>query len=102
MEEDVYLCGWTESADGFELWVKSRPGIRARGRTYREAESALLDAIAKACGVYFAVLEFSPPLPRSEFDKKYSNPELYIVCGDDRFETDEPRRVMFETEDERA
>jgi hypothetical protein len=102
MEDDVYLCGWTQSPDGFELWVKARPRIRARGATYLAAEEGLLDAIAKALGVYFAVLEFIPPLPQSEFDKKYSTPELYTICGDDRFETDEPRRVMFETEDERA
>ena len=102
MEDDVYLCGWTQSAEGFELWVRSRPHIRAQGSTYLEAEEAFLEAIIQAGGAYHAVLEFVPPLPRSEFDEKHSRPELFLIAGDDRFETDEPRRIPFETDAECA
>jgi hypothetical protein len=102
MEHDVYICSWLESAAGFEVWVKSRPQVRARGKTYLEAQEALLGAILKAGGAYQAVLEFVPPFPRSEVDTRYSSLELYIICGDDRFETDEPCRVMFESENERS
>jgi hypothetical protein len=102
MEDDIYLCGWAQSENGFELWLKSRPRVRARGRTYLEAEDALLQTIAEVLSVYHAVLEFVPPLPKSEFDKRYSTPELYVVRGDAGFGADEPRRIPFETKDECA
>lgn len=38
-----------------------------------------------------AVLEFDPPLPKSDAEKEYCSPEIYLICGDDRFETDAPR-----------
>jgi hypothetical protein len=102
VEHGVYVCGWKESPGGFELWVKSRPRVRSRGRTYREAEDALLEAIIAAGGAYHAVLEYVPPLPLSAFDRKYSVPELYLVCGDAAAETDEPKGTWFETAEERA
>ncbi|MGD9722978.1 MAG: hypothetical protein AB7O59_21395 [Pirellulales bacterium] len=101
MEDDVYQCGWAESADGFELWVRAHQDIRARGRSLQEAEEALVHEIASKRGVYHATLEYVPQLPKLAADSKYSFPELYGLAGDERFETDEPRRVPFETEDER-
>ena len=38
-----------------------------------------------------AVMEFDPPLPRSTLEEKYGRPEVYVIGGDDRFETDAPR-----------
>jgi hypothetical protein len=101
MEHNVYVCGWSESDDGFELWVSTHPRVRGYGRTCAEAEQSLLDAILDGGGAIQAVLEFQPPLPQSEFERKYSVPKLYTVCGDERFETDEPKRIPFETDDER-
>jgi len=102
VEYGIYICGWAEIADGFEVWVRSRPHVRARGKTQLEAGEALTVAIATAGGAHFAVLEFVPPLPQSEFDKKYSSPELYQVGGDDSFSTNRPRRIPFETDEERT
>jgi hypothetical protein len=48
------------------------------------------------------VLEFVPPLPQTDFDRAYSAPEFYSICGDDRCEADEPKRIPFEPEHERA
>ena len=42
-----------------------------------------------------------PPLPKSDLETKYTKPELYLIGGDDTFETDSPRRVPFETPEER-
>ncbi len=97
----VYLCGWSQSPDGFELWVKSRPHVRAKGKTLTEAEDAFLEAIRENGGAFHAVMEFIPPLPRSERDQKYTTPEIYSLCGDESFSTDEPKRIPFETEPER-
>ena len=91
MEHGVYICGWERSRDGFTLWVKARPKIRASASTYDEAEQRLIEALQEAGGAMHAVLEFAPPLPKSTLEAKYSNPEIYLIGGDDRFETDAPR-----------
>jgi len=90
MESGVYVCTWTRSRDGFTLWVRSRPHILASAPTYDEAEERLIQAIQDKGGAMQAVLEFDPPLPRSTLDKKYSSPEIYLICGDERFQTDAP------------
>ena len=48
-----------------------------------------------------SVLEFSPPLPRSILGRKYSSPGLFLIAGDDSFQTDAPRRTPFESAEER-
>ena len=100
MEHAVYICTWSRSPDGFSLWVKAQPRIHASAPTYDEAEGRLIEAIQHAGGAMQAVLEFDPPLPKSKLDEKYSSPEIYLICGDDRFETDAPRRKAFETSTE--
>jgi hypothetical protein len=102
MEDAVYICGWSKSDDGFVFWLDAKPHVRASGATYDEAMEAFLDKIVKHGGAYHAVTEFVPPLPHGDFDRRYSNPEIYSLCGDDRFETGEPRGTWFEPEDERT
>jgi hypothetical protein len=75
--------------------------VRAEGPTYLLAQERLLEAIRERGGAMQAVLEFDPPLPKSEQESKYSRPELYLICGDERFETDAPRVAPFETEEQR-
>jgi hypothetical protein len=91
MEHAVYICSWSQSSEGFALWVKSRPHIRVSASTYAEAEQRLIEAIQDAGGAMQAVMEFDPPLPKSTLAEKYSKPEIYLIGGDDRFETDAPR-----------
>ncbi len=101
MEHKVYLCGWRRNSEGFCLWTKSKPVVRAEAQTYRLAEERLLEEIRAHGGAMHAVLEFDRSLPRSEQESKYSSPELYLISGDDRFETDTPPATMFETEQQR-
>lgn len=101
MEHKVYVCGWRQTSEGFKLWLKSQPTICGGGPDYPSAESNLLQAIRDNCGAMHAVLEFAPPLPKSEQDSKYLRPELYLICGDDQFQTDAPRGVAFESADAR-
>ena len=91
MEHNVYLCEWSRSADGFVLWVKATPRIRSAAQSYSDAEVQLITAIQDAGGAMCAVLEFDPPLPKTILEEKYSHPELFLIGGDDRFETDAPR-----------
>jgi hypothetical protein len=91
MEHGIYICSWSLSPDGYTLWVKSRAHFRASAQTYPEAERRLIDAIHDAGGAIQAVLEFDPPLPKSVLEEKYCRPEIYLIWGDDRFETDAPR-----------
>lgn len=100
MEHNLYICQWSKSADGFTLWIKSRPQIRASGGTYAEAEERFIEAIQDAGGAMHAVMEFDPPLPKSELERKYSHLEIYQIVGDDCFEMDAPRWKWGETEQE--
>ena len=87
MEDAVYVCGWKKDAGGFVLWVKSIPQIQCAGRTYAEAEKELLESIWRRNGAIHAVLEFDPPLPPSSSESRYCDPELFLIGGDERFET---------------
>lgn len=90
MEHAVYLCGWKTSRKGIRLWTTAAPRLSVEAGSYDEAEELLLDAILNAGGAAQAVLEFVPPLPKSAILAKYCSPELLLVCGDDRFQTDFP------------
>lgn len=87
---------------GYQLWVRNQDHIRSAGATIPEALDRLVEAIRNAGGAIHAVLEFDPPLPKSSLEAKYSQPEIYLIGGDDRFETDSPKRRPFETPDELA
>jgi hypothetical protein len=91
MEHAVYICQWSRDAAGWTLWVRSRPGLRGSGAEYAEAESRLIDSIQDAGGAMQAVLEFDPPLPPSESEAQFCRPELYLISGDERFESHHPK-----------
>ena len=97
MEDAVYVCGWSKSQDGFVLWVKSRPKLRATGATYEEAEERLIDVIQNAGGAMVPVMEFEPQLPKSSAAEKYATPAIYMIGGDEGFSGDGPRMTAFET-----
>jgi hypothetical protein len=100
-EHGVYVCSWSRSSKGYTLWVKSRPRVRASGVTYAEAEQRLIEAIHDVGGALQAVMEFDPPLPKSTLEERYGTPEIYLIGGDDRFETDAPRWKWSETAQQR-
>ena len=100
MEHAVYICSWNRSRTGYRLWVKSRPQLCAEGPTYAEAEERFIHAIRETGGAIQAVMEFDPPLPKSALESKYANPEIYRICGDDRFETDIHRACPYATDAE--
>jgi hypothetical protein len=97
MEDAVYLCSWSRSRKGFALWMKARPKVRVSAPTFDEAQDLLFGAILDAGGAMQPVMVFDPPMPKTSAEKKYTSPELYLICGDDRFETDAPRRSAFDT-----
>lgn len=101
MEHRVYICSWSRSPTGYTLWVKSLPHISASAPTYVEAEERLIEAIQNAGGAIHAVFELEPPLPKSILEEKYSSPEIYLIGGDDRFETDASRGKSFEIAQEK-
>ena len=101
-EDAVYICGWSQTEDGFEVWVKVAPdGATARGTTCEAAIETFLDVIIKRGGAYLAPFWKSPPSP-SDFDRRYSQPAIVAISGDERYETDEPKRTWFEPPEERV
>lgn len=100
MEHFVYVCSWSQSANGFALWVKAQPTLRGEGATYDKAEARLIRAIQDAGGAMTAVLEFDPPLPKTSLTAKYASPEILLVTADNGFEIVEPRAPATETKEE--
>jgi len=70
--------------------VRSWPLIRASAPIYDDAEERLIQAIQHKGGAMQADSEFDPLRPKSNLDEKYSSPEIYLICGEYRFETDAP------------
>ena len=92
MEDGVYLCSWSRSGHGFDVWVKSNPKVRASGATRDKAAEALVDAIQEAGGALRAVLEFDPPLPAPVNVQEFLSPRIVQIWGDEAFEQAGPRR----------
>lgn len=95
MEERVYICGWEASQKTFRVWLKEKPFSKAEATTAEAALESLIEAIQNDGGAVTPVFEFSPPLPRSEQELQFLNPELLTVTGDARFETEQPSAGMF-------
>jgi hypothetical protein len=90
-EEAVYVCNWEQKPGGFSVWVKGRPKFRAEASTCDGACDRLVEKIQGAAdGTATPSLEFDPPLPISDVERPFTEPELYWICGDDRFLTDRP------------
>ena len=81
-EGRVYLCSWEKTGKAFRLWVKSRPKVQGRGKTYEKAEEKLLDNICTHYDDPEAVLEFDPPLPESPKVARFLKPAIVSVGGD--------------------
>lgn len=92
MEDDVYVCSWSKTKNGYEMWLKSRPQVRSLGESYEEAAETLVESIQDAGGAIHAVLEFDPPLQPAENVKEFLNPSIVTIWGDDCFEQGGPRR----------
>lgn len=101
MDNHVYNCGWSNVDDKFKLWLISDPDVRATAKGFKEAEEALRDVIANTCGTKQASIEFIPPLPKSDFDLKYSASDLVLVSGDEGFDANAPRGRAFESDEHR-
>jgi hypothetical protein len=101
MEEAVYICSWRQTSSGFTFWVTLRPEFRAEGATIGEAEERLIEVIMSCGGAMHPVIEFNPPLPKSDLETQYSQPELYLIGGDDGFTPGGPGWPPFETPAER-
>jgi hypothetical protein len=101
VKHSVYVCSWSVSAEGYTLWVISRPQIHATALTLAEAEERLTRVIQEAGGALHVVMEFDPPLPLSAVEEKYSDPNVYLIGGDERFETYAPSWRGAESENER-
>ena len=92
MEDGVYLCTWSQSDQGFDMWLKSNPNVRSSGTTYDKATEALVEAIQDAGGAMHAVLEFDPPLTPPANIQQFLTPSIVQIWGDEIFEQAGPRR----------
>jgi len=87
MEDDVYLCQWKKTTSGFRLWVQNSADWFVEGHgDVVGLSNQLAEKIAQSGGAQVAVIEFDRPFPKSAFDVRYSQPEIYAILGDDRFQ----------------
>jgi len=95
MEEQVYLCGLEKFKSGFKVWLKEEPFSEARAQTIGEALQNLIEAVIQDGGAVTPTFEFSPPLPHKEAERKFYEPEILVLTGDERFGTAEPQLKAF-------
>lgn len=88
MEEAVYICSWERRAKNYEIRVVGHPKFNAEGKTLQDAEDALIDVVRETGGAMTPVFEYLNPWPRSALERRFSSPQLVLIAGNDRLETD--------------
>jgi hypothetical protein len=90
MAKNVFICKWERVGQQWHVWVKGKPKLFGWGDTLEAAKLQLTQEIWRTAkngdDVIPTLMEFDPPLPASERTKKFFTPEIYRVCGDERFE----------------
>jgi hypothetical protein len=87
MEGGVYKASWKKESGKFTIRLKGHPKLIASKRTYDEAETAILDLITEKLGDGEAYIEFDKPLPKSEAEARYTNPDIVSLGANERAET---------------
>jgi hypothetical protein len=65
MEGGNFNCGWKKSGKLYRVWVKGRPKLTARGKTFAQADRRLWTAIIDATGDGESIRSYDPPEPES-------------------------------------
>lgn len=84
MEGQVYVASWKKKGRRFEVWVESRPELRAEAATFAEASAALHEQVMKAFDDGEALLEYRPPAPDDPGLRRFLDPPLVWVVGNTR------------------
>ena len=66
MEGTVFSCSWKREGNGYRVWVKQRPKLAAKGRTFHQADRRLWSVIITATGDGESIREYHPPPPQSD------------------------------------
>lgn len=95
MEGGVYVCEWKRTPKGYQVWVKGETMLFGRGPTFDDARDALVDKICLYNGDGEAVLELDPPLPATQTEAKYTQPELMTIGSSATFEAAETASSLY-------
>jgi hypothetical protein len=98
MEGKVYRAAWKKERNKFLIRLLSHPKIKVTKKTYEEAETAILDLITLKFGDGEAYLEFTKPLPRTDEEAQYVNPDIVHITENNRAETIFTRLSHFKRE----
>lgn len=66
MEGRRFACGWEKENDLYHVWVKRRPKLSAKGKTFNQADLRLWAVIIDATGDGESIRQYHPPAPDSE------------------------------------
>jgi hypothetical protein len=65
MEGQRFACSWKKSGKFYHVWVKRRPKLSAKGKTFQEADRRLWAVIIDATGDGESMREYDPPEPNA-------------------------------------
>jgi hypothetical protein len=66
MEGRRFACSWKKQDDVYHVWVKRRPKLAAKAKTFNQADRRLWAVIIDATGDGESIREYDPPAPDSE------------------------------------
>lgn len=69
MEGRLFACRWKKEGKGYRVWVKKRPKLSAKGKTFTQADHRLWTVITGTTGDGESIREYDPPepVPDTEF-----------------------------------
>ena len=80
-EGNVYLCAWSKKGKDFKITLKKDERITVTSDDFRAAEELMWELLCEKFGDGEAVVEYDKPLPKTEFSKKFGNPEILTIAG---------------------
>src|SRR5688572_28205605 len=65
MEGQRYACSWKKEGQFYHVWVKKRPKLSAKAKTFNQADHRLWGIIIEATGDGESIREYDPPPPEA-------------------------------------
>lgn len=82
-EEATFRCRWERTPTGYALWIPGYPSARLEVADLTAGAEAMSEVLLKLGVATLASIELSPRPPVAEALRKFTQPELYLIIGDD-------------------
>ena len=82
-EEATFRCKWKPTSTGYTLWVPGYPAIKLDAPDLAAGTKAISELLLEHGVATTPFLELSPRPPVVETFRKFAQPELYLIHGND-------------------